>query len=90
MDSRVQRLRWPKVLWKESSLRQMGLSYAKYACRLPFLGIIKMVTEIAKSSLVRLLYTTVVYSLRYFEPGLNLCLLISIMPEYGVSLTVKI
>ena len=25
VDSRVQRFRWPKVLWKESSLRQMGL-----------------------------------------------------------------
>ena len=27
VDFRVQRLRWPKVLWKESSLRQMGLTH---------------------------------------------------------------
>ena len=27
VDSRVQRLWWPKVLWKESSLRQMVLMF---------------------------------------------------------------
>ena len=33
VDSRVQRFRWPKVLWKESSLRQMGLTACKKPCK---------------------------------------------------------